>query len=120
MVRSVITLVEPNHAFTAAAPDAIDKAADHEIAAGEKGGKMLLIARLSAATAADTITVVAGANPPAWRAGIGDLVFEATGGAEDVVLGPIETARYLQVDGKIYIDVAGATIAGTLEAYALP
>ena len=31
-----------------------------------------------------------------------------------------ETARYLQSDGTIHIDIAGSTIAGTIDAYSVP
>lgn len=119
--RSVITVNVLDETFNAIeTPDAIDKTNDHEIVLGEFGGSLLLLFHLSAATAADTITIVAGTEDPAFRRGLGDLAFEATGGAEEVVFGPVETARFLQADGKIYIDIAGSTIAGTIEAYRMP
>ena len=121
MVRSVITPNVLDGSFNAAeTPDTIDTAADHEIAVGGYGEKLVLAFHLSAATAADTIKIKAGTKDPAFRRGLGDLTYTCEGGAAEVVIGPLETARYLQADGKLYIDVAGATIAGTIEAYRLP
>lgn len=105
---------------TPAAADAIDKTNDHVIAAGSNFKRLILLVHLTGATATDTVTIKAGMGEPAFRRALGDLVFEAAGGAEEAYLGPIETARFIQADGAIHIDVAGSTIAGTLEAYALP
>lgn len=123
MTRSEVTVNDMAGIFAAAeTPDTIDKTSDHVIDA--EGDKLLLLFHLTAATSGDTITIKAGVNPPAFRSGIGDLVYTSAGlGAEetaDIAVGPIESARFKQSDGKIYVDVAGATIAGTLEAYALP
>ena len=120
MTRSAITVNECDGAFNAAeTADVIDKGNDHVIAADSDFEKMVLAFHLSAATADDTITLVAGTANPAFRRDLGDLVYTCAGGAAEVVLGPIETARYLQADGTIHIDIAGATIAGTIEAYSL-
>lgn len=119
--RSEITVNKLNGAFANhETADEIDKTNDHVIAAGANFKRLILSFELSAATADDTITIKAGTAHPAFRRGLGDLVFKAAGGAERVCLGPIETARYLQADGTIRIDVAGSTIAGTIDAYALP
>ena len=122
MVRSEITVNELNGAFANhETADAIDKGNDHVIAEGANFKRLILSFELSAATAADTITIVAGTAHPAFRRGLGDLER-----GDDVVandefcIGPIETARYLQADGTIHIDIAGTSIAGTIDAYALP
>ena len=66
--RSVITVNVLDGTFNAReTPDAIDKTNDHEIVLGEYGGSILLLFHLSAATAADTITIVAGTEEPAFR-----------------------------------------------------
>lgn len=42
---------------------------------------------------------------------------------EEYVLGPVETARFLQSDGSIHLDVTNTSntdLAGTIEAYELP
>jgi hypothetical protein len=121
MVRSEITVNELSGAFANhETADAIDKGNDHVIAEATNFKRLILSFELSAATAADTITIVAGTAHPAFRRGLGDLVFEAAGGAERVCIGPIEPARYLQADGTIHIDIAGTSIAGTIDAYSLP
>jgi hypothetical protein len=120
MVRSAITPNICDGSFnTAETPDAIDKTNDHVIAINDFDN-MVLAVHLSAATAADTITIKAGTALPAFRRSLGDLTYSCAGGAAEVVFGPIETARFIQSDGTIHIDIAGATIAGTIEAYVLP
>jgi hypothetical protein len=121
MVRSEIVVNKGTAGFeTAETPDAIDVPNGHCIDVGADFDKLVLIFRLSAATAGDTIKIIAGVRAPAIRRGLGDLVFTSTGGAEAVAIGPLESARYTQADGKIYIDVAGTSIAGTIEAFELP
>ena len=116
MTRTAITLNDMDGGFAPAeTATAINKTNDHVVTPTRKN--VILAIHLSAATAADTITVKAGDNPPAFRADIGDLVYSAAGGAAEVVLGPLETARFIQNDGTINIDVAGTTIAGTIEGY---
>ena len=70
------------------------------------------------------MTLKAGTAHPAFRRDLGDLER-----GDDVVandefcIGPIETARYLQSDGTIHIDItdtSGTNIAGTIEAYSIP
>ena len=122
MGRSEITVNELNGAFANhKTADTIDTSDNHVIAAASNFEKMIISFELSAATTAgDTIKIIAGTAHPAFRAGIGDLTFSAAGGAERVCIGPIETARYLQADGTIHIDIAGSTIAGTIDAYSVP
>ncbi len=116
MARSVISLNTMTGGFaTPVTADTIDKTNDHVITPTKR--HLILAFHLSAATAADTIKIMAGDNPPAIRQGIGDLTFSAAGGAEEAIVGPIETARYLQSNGTIEIDIAGTSIAGTIEAY---
>jgi hypothetical protein len=117
MARTAITGQSMAGAFAArVTPTTLDKTNGHSYGPVD-GNKLILLFHLSAATAADTITLKAGVNPPAMRSGIGDLVYTCAGGAAEVVIGPIENARFKQSDGKFYIDLAGATIAGTVEAY---
>jgi hypothetical protein len=117
--RSEISINEMKGGFAAAeTADAIDKTNDHVL--DVSGFKRVILAfHISAATAADTITVKAGTGEPAFRRALGDLVYSCAGGAAEVVLGPLETARFVQPDGTILIDVAGSTIDGYVEAYGL-
>jgi len=70
-------------------------------------------------SAEDTITLVAGTAGPAYLRDQGDLVFSAAGGAERACIGPVESGRFLRADGSISIDVAGTSIAGTIDAYGI-
>jgi len=121
MTRSTITVNELSGSFANhETADAIDKTNDHVIAVASNFEKMIISFELSAATAADTIKIIAGTAHPAFRRGLGDLTFSAAGGAERACIGPIETARYLQADGTLHIDIAGTSIAGTIDAYSVP
>ena len=125
MVRDVL-LVNTVSRDTFAAQNAgvaIDKANDAEISVADVAQAdhkaLMLRFSISAATAADTITVKAGDG---FRSGLGDLVLSLTGGAQEVLCGPLETARFkiqnaVTDKGKIHIDYAGSTIAGTAFLY---
>jgi len=75
-------------------------------------------------TAAATLTpsVLAGDNPPAMRAGVG--AFAATGLAQNAIvwLGPFESGRFGQDDGKINITFtpASGTIGAEVTCFRLP
>lgn len=64
------------------------------------------------------VTFKAGTNPPALRAGVGDLAVTvpATTGERLVVL---ESARFVKADGSIDVDF-GASMAGIISAVRLP
>ena len=69
-------------------------------------------------TAAKTVTVKAGANPPAWRAGVGDLEVSVAAGTNQYI-GPFESARFEQTGGALWVDFSAAT-STTVAAYRLP
>ena len=126
MGRSEITVKELNGAWAdRATPDAINTSDDHYIAAGANFKRLLILVHISAGTGTGgAVTLKAGTAHPAFRRGLGDLV---RGGdvvaTDEFCIGPIETARYLQADGTIHIDVTDTSntdLAGTIEAYALP
>ena len=87
------------------------------------GSGMVLFEFTSAAATAvnTTFSILAGDNPPAQRAGLGDL---DTVCAQNVVklVGPLETARFIQDDGKINVKVtpASGTIGATIRCYKIP
>ena len=125
MVRDVLTINTVSR-DTFAAQDAgkaisLSNDAELSVASTSMADNKALMLRfsISAATAGDTITVVAGDG---FRSGLGDLVYSCAGGAAEIVLGPLETARFkiqntVTDKGKIYIDYAGSTIAGTAFLY---
>ncbi len=71
-----------------------------------------------------TVTVKAGVGGgatagPAFRSGIGDLAVTcktATGGC---IIGPLESARFAQLDGSINVDL-GSGLTGALTAFLVP
>lgn len=67
-----------------------------------------------------TVTVKAGANPPSFRSGLGDITtgnLSATTGT--AFIGPFDVSRVLQADGSVNIDFA-ASMTGTIWALLLP
>lgn len=65
-----------------------------------------------------TVTIKAGANPPAVREGIGDLAVAvpATTGVRYIT---IESARFLQADGSINVDFE-TSMAGVIQVLRTP
>jgi len=126
MTRSEITVNELAGAWaTRETPDAIDKSNHHSIAAGSDFERMMILVHISAGTGTGgDVTIKSGTEAPAFRRALGDLAIGADLVADDeYVIGPIETARFLQSDGTIHIDItdtSNTNIAGTIEAYALP
>ena len=126
MARSAITVNELAGAWAdRETPDAIDKGNGHSIAAGSNFKRMIILVHISAGTGtAGAVTLVAGTAHPAFRKDLGDLERGDNVVANDeFCIGPIETARYLQADGTIHIDITDTSntdIAGTIEAYELP
>jgi hypothetical protein len=70
---------------------------------------LLLTVAFTGATG--TVTVKAGANPPAVTSGAGDLTI--TGYNQTRYIRIYESARFLQADGSINIDFSGAAATGT-------
>ena len=101
-----------------AVPDVIETTLGNRILVGAYQ-KLLLIFHLSASSNNDTLKILAGQNPPAFRSGIGDLGYTSDGGAKDLFM-QIDTARFAADDGFIHItSPVHATLAGTIEVYGL-
>ena len=66
---------------------------------------------------AKNYTVKAGANPPGLSAGQGDLVVALN--AVIGRIGPLTSARFVQADGSIWVDVEAAA-TGTIKAFWVP
>lgn len=69
-----------------------------------------------------SITVKAGDNPPADASGVGDLVVSfGAGNVTPVVktIGPLSSARFIQNDGTVNVDVAGS-MTGTITLLRIP
>lgn len=83
---------------------------------------MLLVETTNGADKTVTIRagVGGGSTPgPAFRSGLGDLVVTAHAATGGGVIGPLETARFAQLDGSINVDFASG-ITGRITAFAVP
>ncbi len=67
----------------------------------------------------NTVTVKAGANPPALRGGQGDLVVTVAATTGVQYIGPFESDKYLQADGSLSIDLETG-MTGSLDALYMP
>jgi len=76
-----------------------------------------MLLHVTVATATSTVTVKAGDYPPALAAGLGDLTASLAVGSH--FIGPFESGRFLQSDGKIHIDY-GTPANTTTRVYRIP
>lgn len=86
------------------------------------GPSSKLAIRLTNTTASEkTMTILAGDNPPADAAGQGDLVLTFAAGDSTPVIKwvVIESARFIQNNGTVRINVAAST-TGNIAAIELP
>lgn len=86
------------------------------------GPSSKLAIRLTNTTASEKImTILAGDNPPADAAGQGNLAITFAAGDSTPVIKwvVIESARFIQSDGKVHITVAAST-TGFIAAIELP
>lgn len=67
----------------------------------------------------NVVTIAAGAYPPAWAKGLGALAvtLAATTGVQ--FIGPLESARFLQADGTIWIDFETG-MTGAIDVLTVP
>ena len=68
-----------------------------------------------------TVSVLAGDNPPAQRAGLGALDTVIAQNAT-VLIGPLESARFIQDNGKLDVKFtpAAGTIGAAIRCYKIP
>lgn len=97
------------------ATTAIDATNGNTIAAGDT--PLLLVEVTNTFAGSKSVIFRAGDNPPAQRAGLGDLTVALAQNAVNLFV--LETARFIQDDGSISIDFT-ASMTGTLRAIALP
>lgn len=89
---------------------------DMQLASADPEHTILRVANTDDDTNLD-ITVKAGDYPPAWAAGLGDLVVEVAFG-ETHYIGPFESGRFLQNDGSMMIE--SETTTGTITVLRVP
>lgn len=116
-VNVPITALALDAGTAAPAGTAIVQAEGSEIAAGGNTGKLLIEVINTNATARVATIKAPTANPHAPRSPLGDITAScAQNVARQFV---VESARFAQTDGKIFIDFA-ASFTGTVRAYRLP
>ncbi|MFJ6659705.1 hypothetical protein ACIQNG_25630 [Streptomyces sp. NPDC091377] len=79
----------------------------------------LTLLRVVAGATGGAVTVLAGDNPPAIAAGMGNLVV-AVGSSATRWIGPFESGRFLQNDGTMLVDIATGFVAGSITAFRVP
>lgn len=80
----------------------------------------LLIYVKNSYSGTQTVTIKAGANPPAFRQGLGDYTTgNLTGSTGTAFIGPLDSSRFLQTDGKVNVDFS-ASATGTIWAVLIP
>lgn len=125
MVRSEITINDLDGAWNAReTPDAIDVGNDHNLAGADAYRYIVILVHISAGTGTGgDIELVEGDAAPAFLRDQGGLAIgDNLVAEEEYVLGPVETARFLQSDGSIHLDVTNTSntdLAGTIEAYGI-
>lgn len=77
------------------------------------------IIRVNNTTAGTKVaTIKAGDNPPADAAGQGDLLVSCTN-AQVKFVGPLESARFIQNDGTVLVDIEAA-MTGFIQVFRVP
>jgi len=124
---SAITInsLTENTVLAQPAGDVLDTGTDAVTLAMTPGGDShnILLEVTNTASAADTMTVkvLAGDNPPAFRAGLGDLEFTLAQSAVKYLV--LECARFMQSDGKINVVFTPASTkiqTAKIRAFRLP
>ncbi len=120
MARTAITanLLVANSKLTLPTPDSIDAANGMYLAAGYEADKVIFLVKNTTASA-KAATVVAGDNPPALRAGLGNLTGSSLAQNASEFLGPFDASRFLQNDGTIQVDF-GSSMTGEITALIIP
>lgn len=119
MARTAVTIskLSANSSITTPAGTTLDPTNGHVIS-GARFRKLMI--RITNTNGTNRVaTIKAGAYPPAESAGLGDLAVTVPATTGDVLIGPLESARFAQANGDIYVDL-GASIAGIIAAIQFP
>jgi len=127
MARTVIPLTTLTANTAVADPSnggtAIDATNNHYINLGNVPLEEVVIRVKNTTASTKTVTIKAGANPPADAAGQGDSgTLSLTDGSTTPTygwFGPLTSARFVQADGTVNIDVA-ASMTGYIAAFRIP
>lgn len=121
-----VTALTPDAAGVAQpTADVLDTGTAAVTLAAAVGGlsELVILEVKNAAGAANnlTVSVLAGDNPPAQRAGLGSLDTVIAQNAVKII-GPFESARFIQDDGKLNVTFtpASGTIGAEIRCYKIP
>jgi len=121
MARTAVTVntLTANATTALPTPTTADTTNDHSVTlpAGACLEEIVIFIKQTDASAR-IATIKAGDNPPADAAGQGDLT-KSMAQNETWIVGPLTSARFLQDDGTLNIDLA-ASFAGEITAYWIP
>lgn len=121
MARTAITVntLTANTTTALPTPTTADTTNDHVLTppAGACLEEIVIFIKQTDASAR-VATIKAGDNPPADAAGQGDLT-KSMAQNETWIVGPLTSARFIQNDGTVNIDLA-ASFAGEITAYYVP
>ena len=115
MARTALPVTTAYNSGAAPTATAIDATNSHVIAVSATPTEELLISVNNTTVSTKTVTIKAGGNPPALAAGQGDLVVTCATSTNGIPL-RVESARFLQADGTINLDIA-ASMTGTIVVY---
>jgi hypothetical protein len=110
-----ITALAANAGVNTGAGTAVDVANGHAIAAASETDRLLLRVTNTSGSIR-VVTVKAGSR---FRAGVGDLTVSVPATTGDMLIGPLESARFVQADGGVDVDLA-AGHTGAVWAFRLP
>jgi hypothetical protein len=98
----------------------LDATNDHAISLSSVHAEELVIRVTNTHSSAHTVTLKAGgSNPPAWRAGQGDITASVAANTGVTFIGPVSSSRFQQAGGNLYVDIeSGHT--GTITAFKVP
>jgi hypothetical protein len=120
MARTAVPIVSLSRTGAAtAAGTTADPTNDHVVALGGVPLSEIVFRFTNTNGTNRVATIKAGANPPALSAGQGDLAITVPATTGDMTVAGLESARFLQADGSIHIDLA-ESYAGAVRAFRVP
>lgn len=117
----LVTAVAKNAATADAAGTALDATNGHVLTVGNYPLDSFIIRITNTTASAKIATIKAGDNPPADAAGQGDLAVSFADGSSTPVVKffTLESARFVQNDGTVLIDLA-SSMTGFISAWRIP
>lgn len=119
-----VTALSANGSTANPTADVLDTGTVAVTLSADVGGQSdrVIVQVTNTAAANLTVTVGAGDNPPAFRAGLGDFTTGTIAQNGVLWLGPFESARFIQNNGKLDVTFtpASGTIACNARVFKLP